>query len=193
MPIPGLHDGGITAELKLRLKFYCYLACCFLFCFVFCLLFQVFCCCFCLFCSVNFLFLFLILLSFFFLYFQFYHHYVLIPTLMPFNLPSSPVLKSISVLPNNSFCTFSPTLSPCHHLPSHSPPTCHQTTPTSHTLIPHWPIYYTNFTQSQLLQSLIQAPSITTTEIHTNTHKDHKNQQSLYCFPYHPPHFWPPF
>jgi hypothetical protein len=60
---------------------------------------------------------FLFLLSlFFFLYYQLYHHHLLIPTLTPFTLPPSLVPKSITVFPNNLFCPFSPTLSPCSHL-----------------------------------------------------------------------------
>jgi hypothetical protein len=131
---------------------------------------------------VGFLFLFLFLLSFFFfLYYQLYHHHLLIPTLTPFTFPPSPVLKSIAPLPNNSFCPFSPTLSPCPHLPL---PTCHQTTPPTYILIP-----LTN--QPKPLLSLTQAPS-TTTEIHPNTHKDHKNQQPLTDSTTHPPYFPPP-
>jgi hypothetical protein len=38
---------------------------------------------------------------------------------------------------------------------------------------------------SNPLQSLTQAP-YTTTEIHPNTHKDHKPQQPPHCFPHSP-------
>jgi hypothetical protein len=133
-----------------------------------------------------FYFLLLFLVSFFFLYCQLYHHHLLIPTLTPFTLPPSPMLKSIPLLPNNLFCPFSPTLSPCLTFPFHSPLTCYQTTPPSYTLITHWWTYYTNLHSPNHLQSLTQAPSTTTTEIHLNTHKDHKTQKTLQCFPYSP-------
>jgi hypothetical protein len=37
------------------------------------------------------------------------------------------------------------------------------------------------------LQSLTQAPSTTTAEIHPNTHKGHKTQQPQYFFPHYSP------
>jgi hypothetical protein len=178
--------GGITPEHKLRLKFYCSWTLWdfwgfffFWFClFVYFLLIFV-----CLFVTVGFLFLFLFILHIvFFLYSQFYHHHLLIPTVTPFTLPPSPMLKSIALLPNNSLILSHPLslFSPSNPIlnqhdtrlplpPTHSPPTDQPTMTTSYNPKP--------------LQSLTQAPS-TTTEIHTNTHKDHKNQQPSQCFPY---------
>jgi hypothetical protein len=66
---------------------------------------------------VGFIFLFLYLLCFFFLYYQLYYTHLLNPTIIPFTLPPSPVLKSIDLFTNNLLCPFSPTLSPCPHLP----------------------------------------------------------------------------
>jgi hypothetical protein len=94
MPTPGLDAGGVTPELKLRLKFYCPWTRFFLKLFII-LLWDVY---------------FYSYFHFFFLYYQLHHHYLLIPTLTPFTLPTSPVLQSIAVLPNYSFCPFSPTL-----------------------------------------------------------------------------------
>jgi hypothetical protein len=59
------------------------------------------------------------------------------------------VLQSIALLYNYSFCPFSPTLSPCPHLPLPFSLTCHQTTPPYYTLTTCWLTYYTNFTQPQ--------------------------------------------
>jgi hypothetical protein len=126
---------------------------------------------------------------FFFLYNYLYHHHLLIPTVTPFNLPPSPVLKSIALLHNNSFCPFSPTLSFCPHLslpfssklplpPTHLSPAADQPT------IP-------NLYKPNPLQSLTQTP-YTATEIHPNIHKGHKKQQPLYHFPHSPNHFRPP-
>jgi hypothetical protein len=131
---------------------------------------------------VSFIFLFLFLLSFFFLYYQLYHHHLLILTLTPFTLSPSFVLKSIAFLSAPSY-----PLSPSDlTFPSHSPSPCHQTIPPSYKLITCWPTYYTNFTQPWPLQSLTQAPYTTTTEIHPNMHKDHKNHQHPHCFPHLP-------
>jgi hypothetical protein len=82
MPIPGLDAGGITPELKVRLKFYCSWTWCFLifFLFLFVCLFY--------YCGV-FIFIFI---PIFFLYYLLHHHYILIPTLTSFTLPHSPVL-----------------------------------------------------------------------------------------------------
>jgi hypothetical protein len=137
------------------------------------------------------------LFFFLFLYYQLYHH-LLTPTVNPFTLPPFPVLKSTALIPNNLFCSFSPTLSPCPHLPlpffpnllpdylppSHSSPTDQPTIPTLH--------------HPKLLQSLTQAPSKTTTEIHPNTYKDYKTQQpctasSTHLHLFLPPALVPPY
>jgi hypothetical protein len=106
MPMPGLDIGAVTPELKLRLKPYCSWTWCVL---LLCSFFFPFFC------------LFIILLQGFFipiflLYYQLYHHYLLIPTLIPFTFLPSPVVKSIALLPYYSFCPFSSTLSHCPHL-----------------------------------------------------------------------------
>jgi hypothetical protein len=170
MPIPGLDARGVTPELKLRLKFYCSWNWCFFsFLFFVCLLYY---------CGV-FTFIFI---PIFFLYYQLYHHYLLIPTLIPFTLPP-PVLKSIALLPNYSFYPFSSLFLPGIAFPSHSPPTCQQTTPPTHSPAdqPTVPILH----NPNPLQSLTQAP-YTTKEIHPNTQKGHKTHQPPHCFPYSP-------
>jgi hypothetical protein len=96
------------------------------------------------------------------------------------------VLKSIAVLPNNSFCPFSPTLSLCPYLPL----------PFSLNLSPDYPSLLhtrhllrnllTTLQTPNLLHSLTQAPYTTTTEICPDTHKGHKNQQPLHHFPHSP-------
>jgi hypothetical protein len=120
----------------------------------------------------------------FYSYFLFSFLYItlhLIPTLTGFTLQPFPVLKSVALLPNYSFCPSHPLCPPAHTFPSHSPLTCHQTTlPSSiHSLFADQPPIPT-FTQS-----LTQAP-YTTTEIYPNTHKDHKTQQPPHCFPHSP-------
>jgi hypothetical protein len=171
--MPELDARGVTPELKLRLKFYCswtwwVLFVLFLFVFNYFFMFLFVC-----FSIMGFLFLFvfsffLSILSTLPSSFHPYSH--------PFNLSLSPVLKSIALLPNYSFCPFRSTLSPCPHLSSHSPPMCHQNTlpptyspPADKTTIP-------TLHKPNPLQSLIQAPYTTTTEIHSNTHKGHKTQ-----------------
>jgi hypothetical protein len=62
-----------------------------------------------------FIFIFIHIFFFFFKCYQLYHHHLLIPTLTPFTLPPSPVLKYIALQPNYSFCPFSSTLSPGLH------------------------------------------------------------------------------
>jgi hypothetical protein len=52
--------------------------------------------------------------------------------------------------------------------PTHSSPADYLTVPTVH--VP------------RSLQSMTRAPSTTTVETHTNTHKGHKTQQSSYLF-----------
>jgi hypothetical protein len=159
--------------------FFCSFAC-------FCPL--IFLCLFVCFVIVGYLFLFLFLLSFFLsISYQLYHHHLLILTLTPFSLPPSPVLKSIALLPNKSFCSFSTTLSPYTHppppilpqlvtrlilTPTHSSPAGQSTMPTLHNPTP--------------LQSLTQASSTITTEIYPNTDK---NQKPLQCFPHSPTPF----
>jgi hypothetical protein len=66
---------------------------------------------------------------FFFFYFCIINSIIttLIPILILFTLPPSPVLQSIVLPPNYSFCPFSSTLFPVFTFPSHSPPNCHHT------------------------------------------------------------------
>jgi hypothetical protein len=104
----------------------------------------------------------------------------------PFTLLPSPVLKSIVLIPNYSFCPFSPTLL----LPSPSPPILPQpvTTlplPPIHSL-PADPPTIPTLHSPNSLQSLTQAPYTTATEIHPSTHKSHKTQQPPHCFPHSP-------
>jgi hypothetical protein len=131
---------------------------------VFCLfIFSYFFVCFVI---VGFLFLFLFPLSFFFLYYQLYHHNLLIPTLTPFILPPSPVLKSIALLPNNLFCPFSPTLSPCLHLPL----------PFSPNLSPDYPsLLHTHHLLTNLLYQLYTTPNPCNSQ-----HKNPPLQQQKY-------------
>jgi hypothetical protein len=63
--------------------------------------------------------------------------------------PPFPVLQSIILPPNRSFCPFTSTLSSCLHLLFLSFPNCHQTTPSSYTLTTHWLSYLMNCTQPQ--------------------------------------------
>jgi hypothetical protein len=140
MPIPGLDAGGITPEVKPKTEIQLFLTWFFfLFCFVFFLLFSL----------LLWRFFVFIFVSIYFLYYQLHLHYLLIPNLTPFMLPSSPVLQSIAPLPNYSFCPFSSTLSSCLYLPLPAPPTCHQTIPPSSIFTTWWPTYCTNFTQPQ--------------------------------------------
>jgi hypothetical protein len=102
------------------------------------------------------------------------------------------VLKSIALLPNYFSAPFHPYFLPALTFPYHSPQTCHDTIPPSYTLSTCWPTYYTNFTQTQTLQSLTQSP-YTTTEMHTNTHtRATKPSSPCTASPTHPPHFPPP-
>jgi hypothetical protein len=101
----------------------------------------------------------------------------------PLTLPPSPVLKCIAPLPNTSLLTQSlPEPSPYSLIlpqpvarlplpPTHSSPTDQLTIPTLH--------------NPKSLKSLTKAPC-TTTEIHLNTHKDHKNQQPPHCLLHSP-------
>jgi hypothetical protein len=93
-----LNAGGITPQLKLRIKFYCSWNWCFFFsyCYLFVILLWVF------------YFYFYSYFLFYFLYYQLHHHHPLIPTVTPITLPLSPVLQSIGLLPNYSFCTSHP-------------------------------------------------------------------------------------
>jgi hypothetical protein len=130
------------------------------------------------------------IILFFYIYYQLYHHHPLIPTLITFTLPPSSMLKRTAPLPKNSFRPFSPTLFPqplrsppilpqpdtrLPLPPSHSSPTDQNTSPTLHNPKPRQP--------------LAQTPSSTTTEIHPNTYKDHKNSSPHTAFPTHLPHF----
>jgi hypothetical protein len=124
MPIPGLHAGGVTPELKLRLKYCCSWIWCFYYFFL--LFFSV-----CLFgfgVLIFFLCLFLLLLWVFYFYFYTYYLFKKIsilstlpsssyPYTHSLHSPPSLVVKSMALLPNNSFCAFSPTLYPCPNLP----------------------------------------------------------------------------
>jgi hypothetical protein len=198
MLTPGLDAGGVTPELNLRLESYCswiqifcFFVCLFLVCLLisphwFLWIFVVVS-----FVIVGFVFLFLLLLPFFlFLHYQLYHHHPLIPTVTPFTLHPSPVLKPIAPLSNNSFCLFSPTLYP---QPSPSlaillQPVTRLPFPPSHSSLTEQPTIPT-LHNPKSLQSLTQTPSSTTTEIYPNTHKNHKNSYPHTTFPTHPPHF----
>jgi hypothetical protein len=121
MPIPGLDARRITQELKLKLEFYCTESGVYLF--IYCL------------------FVFYINMGFYFYFYSYFLSVLLtLPSLSscpyshPFSLPPSPVLKSIALLPNNSFCSYSFTLCSCPHILFHSPPTYNQTIPSSYTL-----------------------------------------------------------
>jgi hypothetical protein len=141
MPIPGLDARGVTPELKLRLKFYCSWTLWGFFWFFFLFVCYI---------IVGFLFLFLFLFSFFFLYYQLHHHYLLIPTLTLFTLPPSPVLQSIALLPNYSFCPISSALSPCPHIPL----------PSSTNLSPYHPsLLHTHHLLTNLLYQLYTNPN----------------------------------
>jgi hypothetical protein len=75
---------------------------------------------------------------------------------------------------------------PAHTFPSNSPLTCHQTTPSSYTLITCWPTYYTNYTQPQSPA----IPDISTLLYNRNIPPKHtqgpQSQMPLYCFPHSP-------
>jgi hypothetical protein len=120
--IPGLDAREVTPEFKLKLKFYCSWTC---WVFFVCFIFRFFSPCFfffvvvvvCLFCSCGFSIFISILITFFFSILSSLssssshphsHHFTLLP---------STVVKSIALLPNNSFCPFSFTLFSCPHLP----------------------------------------------------------------------------
>jgi hypothetical protein len=130
-------------------------------------------------------------------YFYFYSYYLfslsVISTLPPssshsyshpLHSPSFSCANIIALLPKNSFCPFSPTLSLCPHLPL----------PFSGNLSQDYPSFqHTHHLLTNLLYQLYttsnpfnpwQAPSTTITEIHPNTHKDHKKQQTPQYFPY---------
>jgi hypothetical protein len=158
MPISGLDTRGVTPELKLRLKFYCSWTW-----WVFLLLF--FSCWLCLFVCFIVSFLFLFLFSFFFLYYQLYHHHLLIAPVISFTLLPSPVLKSIALQLNYSFCLFLPTLSPCLHLP--------------HPLTPNLsPDYISLLHTHHLLTNLLYQLYTTTTPCnpwHKNLHYNNRN------------------
>jgi hypothetical protein len=142
---------------------------------------------------VGFLFLFLCLLSFFL---------SILPTLPswsshPFSQPlhSSPFsCAKIHCSPSQQLILS--LLTHCLPLPSPSPPICSQPatrlplSPTHSSLADQCTI--PTLHNPNLLQSLTQAPYTTTTEIHPNTHKGHKNQQPPHHFPTHLPHFPPP-
>jgi hypothetical protein len=161
------------------------------FSFSFCLFFHFFPTDFFVFCFVivDFLFLFLFSLSFFLLHYQLYHRHLLIPTLIPFSLPPSPVLKSIALLPNNSFRPFSLTLSPCPHVPL----------PFSLNLSPDYPSFlHTHHPLTNLLYQLYTTPNPCKhpplqqqkyTQTHTRTTKLRSRCPTS---PTHPPHFLPP-
>jgi hypothetical protein len=88
--------------------------------------------------------------------------------------------------PKTSSVPSHPLSTPALTFPSHSSPTCHQTTPPSYTIITLWLTYYTNFTQPQ-------PPAIPNTSTFyynnrniPNTYKDHKKQQPPHCCPHSP-------
>jgi hypothetical protein len=145
--------------------------------------FSYFCCCFIIVGFLSLLLCLLSLFSFLFLYYQLYHHDPLIPTLISFMLHPSPVLKSIATLSNNSFFPLTHSVPQALTFPSHSLPTCHQTTlPLSHSSPIKQPTILTLYNPKHL-QSLTQTPSSTTTEIYPNTHESQK-QQPPCCFPH---------
>jgi hypothetical protein len=137
MPIPGLDIGGVTLELKLRLQFYYSWNWCFSF-----LLFFV--CLIVCFLIVGSLFFISIPIIFFsFLYYQLNHYHLLILTVTPLTLCPSPVQKSISSLPNNSFYPFSSTLSPSPHftLSFFPQPVTRLPLPLTHSSLTDQPLY----------------------------------------------------
>jgi hypothetical protein len=189
--MPGLDAREVTPKLKLRLKFYCS--------WTWCLFFFLFVCfCFCLFvCSFFplislrfFLFGWLVwfsiftsfLLSFFLSILSTFPSSSSRPYSHPFHSPSCAKIICPPP-PNNSFCPFLPTLSLALTFPSHSSPTCHQTTPPSYTLITHWPTYYTNFIQPQPPAVPDKALSTTITETHPNTHRTTKTAATTLLSP----------
>jgi hypothetical protein len=116
--------------------------------------------CFVLFFADVFLFVCFIIVSFFILFlflFPFYSYYTINFTITIFSSLLSPLhspsFSCAKIHCSHSQLLFLPLLThspPALTFPSHSPPTCHHTTPPSHTLTACWPTYYTNFTQPQL-------------------------------------------
>jgi hypothetical protein len=139
MPIPGLDSGGEIPEL--RLKFYCS--------WIWCVFFFP--------CCLDYLFVLLLWGFLFLFFFSFFSFYTTNFTITIFSsLLTSPSFSLLLLCENplHSFlmtlCAPShPLLTPACTLPSHSPPTCHQTIPPSYTLTTCWPTYYTKFTQPQ--------------------------------------------
>jgi hypothetical protein len=198
MPIPGLDEGGITPELKLRLKFYCFWTWWGFWCF-----FLYFSCPFCLFvCYIIVDFLLYCYLYFFFMYSLLYHHYLLTSTLssLSSHLYSHP-------LHSPSFCCATIHCSPSqllflplliHSVPLSSPPPPilpQQVTtlllPPTHSPPADQPTVPTLYNPNPL-QSLIEAPYTTTAKIHPNTHKATKPSSPHIASSTHPPHFLPP-
>jgi hypothetical protein len=103
------------------------------------------------------------------------------------------LLKSIALLPKNSFCPFLPTLSPDLTIPSHSPPTCHQITPSllhTHHLLTN--LQYQFYTTSTPCNPRHKHPPLQKqkyTQTHTRTTK---TSSTLTASPNHLPHFPPP-
>jgi hypothetical protein len=177
MPTPGLDAGGIALKHKLRLKFYCSWTCFFSwFLFV---------------CYIIVGFLFLFLFSFFLSVLSTLPSLSSHPYSHSFTLPPPPVLQSIALLPNYSFCPFSSTLSPglqpsaqppptCHHTtlpPTHSPPADQPTVPTYITLAPCDPSHKPTTLQQKYTQTHTRAT---------------KSSSPHIASPTHPPHFPPP-
>jgi hypothetical protein len=175
MPIPGLDTGGITTELKLRLKFYCSWTW-----WVLLLLLFV-----CLFHECGF-FISIFIPIFFFL--------LSLPS--PSSHPYSHPFHSSSFSCAKTHCSpsqllFLPLRIHSQPLPSTSPSILPQpvtrlplpptySSPADQPIIPTWH-------NLNSLYSLTQATY--TTEIHPNTHNCHKTKQPLHCFPHSPTTF----
>jgi hypothetical protein len=133
MPTPGLDPGGVTPELKLRLKYY-YSRTWRVFLFV------------CSFLPIDFFLLVLLLWVF---YFYFYSYYLfslsILSTLSSSSHPYTHPLHSPSFSCAKTHCSLQQLILSCliHSLPSaltfssNSPTTCHQTPPPSFTCIIH--------------------------------------------------------
>jgi hypothetical protein len=132
IPIPGLDTGGISPELKLRLKFYCSWTCCLCYCFFFLPVLLYYCG-------------FLIFIPIFFFSFCTINFTITTFLSISHSIHSPSFFCTIHCSPSQLLL---PLLIHCLPLPS-PPPTSHQTTPPSYTRIMCWPTYCTNFTQPQ--------------------------------------------
>jgi hypothetical protein len=125
--------------------------------------------------KLNFL-LFLYLLFFIFFLWLFFFcidftNTIFLSLFLSLHFPSFFCATSIVLPPNYSFCPFSSIISLFLYLLLLSSSTCHHTTPPSYRLTTHWPINYTNCTQSQ-------PPAIpNTSTLHYNNRNRHKHTQ----------------